>query len=202
MNNYNTEKLKLDYKERYLDIGTGDGRFVVKSALKHPSRFYLGIDPAKNIEQYQREINRKKIKNAILLQTSFENFKIEPFTDFFSGITVILPWGNLLKYVSECNAEFFSKLSSILKESSECLIVFGYEEELESSQTQRLQLPELNEEYIEKLKNLYENLPEFVLIKFNKISNNEINKVDSSWAKKLTFGRNRPYFKILLKKSY
>jgi len=201
MNDYNMEKLKTDYKERFLDIGTGDGRFVVKSALKHPSKLYFGIDPAKNIELYQREINRKKIKNATLLQTSFENFKIEPFTDFFSGITVILPWGNLLKYISECNTEFFSKLSYILQESSECLIIFGYEEDLESSQTQRLQLPELNEEYIEKLKNLYENLPEFVLIKFNKISNTDINKIDSSWAKKLTFGKSRPYYEILLKKS-
>ena len=159
------------------------------------------IDSAENKIIEIRNYYDKKIKNAILTQSSFENFKFEPFRNFFSGITIILPWGNLLKYISECDKEFFSKLNSMLRESSECLIIFGYEEDLESSQTQRLQLPELNEEYIEKLKNLYENLPEFVLIKFNKISNTDINKIDSSWAKKLTFGKSRPYFEILLKKS-
>jgi len=208
MSDYITEKTKLNTKEtfqkNYLDLGTGDGRFVVKSAQKHPENLYIGIDPAKNIEIYQREINRKKLKNAVLIQTSVENFDFHKYQDFFSGITIILPWGNLLKYVSECNSAFFANTSSILKSESECLIIFGYEEELETSETKRLNLPELNQENLEELKKSYSNLSNFDLIKFTKVNPTEVKKVNSTWAKKLTFRDNflsrRPYFEIVLKK--
>lgn len=204
MNDYNMEKLKEDYPERYLDIGTGDGRFVVKSALKFPNKLYIGIDPAKNIELFQREINRKKIKNSILIQSSIENFNFEDFQQFFNGVTIILPWGNLLKYIAECDSNFFEKIESILKPGSDCLIIFGYEEYLESSQTQRLNLPELNEDYIQTLTKMYKNLKAFKLTMFVKVNNTKINKVDSSWAKKLSIGKNkpnaRPYYEIILKK--
>jgi len=208
MSDYIIEKTKLNTKEtfqkNYLDLGTGDGRFVVKSAQKHPENLYIGIDPAKNIEIYQREINRKKVKNAVLLQTSVENFDFHKYRDFFSGITIILPWGNLLKYVSECNGTFFANISLILKSESECLIIFGYDEELETSETKRLNLPELNQQNLEELKKSYNNLSDFDLLQFNKLNSVDVKKINSTWAKKLTFNNNvlgrRPYFEIVLKK--
>jgi tRNA G46 methylase TrmB len=40
----------LNFEKNFLDIGTGDGRYVYKSALLNPQSLYIGIDPALNLK--------------------------------------------------------------------------------------------------------------------------------------------------------
>jgi len=187
------------FEKNYLDIGTGDGRYVYKNALENPNNLYIGIDPAKNIEDYQREINRKRLKNAVLVQSSIENYHPE-ISDFFDEISIILPWGNLLKYCVTVDSKFFEKISKWLKPSGVIKIVFGFNEELEEKQTKRLELKDLNDKEVAFLKENYSKLPNLKITKFENVFYLDLETIESSWAKKLKFGANRNYFSIILKK--
>jgi 16S rRNA (adenine(1408)-N(1))-methyltransferase len=189
-----------NYEKKILDIGTGDGRFVYKSALENPNNLYIGIDPASNLKEYQREINRKKLQNAILINSSIENFKPE-IKSYFNEINIILPWGNLLKYVVMVENDFFNKLGGFLEKDGLVEIIFGFNEELEERETKRLNLKELTENQINYIKQKYQNLNEFILNEFRIISNKELKSLETTWAKKLTFGAKRKYLKIKLKKT-
>jgi len=195
---YNLNNLKFD--KNILDIGTGDGRYIYKSALNSQSTLYIGIDPASNLKEYQREINRKKLNNAILINSSIENFNPN-INNFFDQINIILPWGNLLKYVVTVDTEFFSKIFNWLKKDSKLEIIFGFNEELEEKQTKRLNLSELTEIEISFIKDKYLNLKGFELIEFKELTNKDLNNFETTWAKKLSFGANRKYLYVNLKRT-
>ena len=192
--NYNS-----NFEKNFLDIGTGDGRYVYKQALEHPNYQYIGIDPAKNIEEYQREINRKRLKNVQLIQSSIENYNPE-YRDFFDEISIILPWGNLLKYCVTVDQDFFKNIALWLKPTGEIKIIFGFNEELEEKVTKKLNLRNLNEKEVEFLKQSYSNLEGLKMIEFENVFYLDLETIQSTWAKKLKFGADRSYFSITLKK--
>jgi 16S rRNA (adenine(1408)-N(1))-methyltransferase len=188
-----------NFEKKFLDIGTGDGRYIYKNALENPKNLYIGIDPAKNLEDYQRQINRKRLKNAQLIQSSIENYdpKVE---NFFDEISIILPWGNLLKYCVTVDKDFFQRISRWLKPGGELKVIFGFNEELEEKETKRLNLRDLNEKEVEFLKENYSTLPNLQMTKFENVFYLDLETIETTWAKKLKFGANRNYFTISLKK--
>lgn len=188
-----------NFAKKFLDIGTGDGRYVYKNALENTNNLYIGIDPAKNIEDYQREINRKRLKNAVLIQSSIENYNPD-FKDFFDEISIILPWGNLLKYCVTVDLSFFEKISNWLKNDGTIKIIFGFNEELEEKQTKKLNLKNLNDKEVEFLKENYSKIPNLQLISFENVFYLDLETVETTWAKKLKHGADRSYFSIILKK--
>ena len=48
MSKQNFDLLKGGYQKVFIDLGTGDGRFVYKSALAEPNTLFIGIDPNEN----------------------------------------------------------------------------------------------------------------------------------------------------------
>jgi 16S rRNA (adenine(1408)-N(1))-methyltransferase len=65
-----------------LDIGTGDGLFVYRSARSHPTQFFVGIDPnTRPLQKISQKIYRKPAKggapNALFIQASVENLPEE-----------------------------------------------------------------------------------------------------------------------------
>jgi len=188
-----------NFAKKFLDIGTGDGRYVYKKALENTNNLYIGIDPAKNIEDYQREINRKRLKNAVLIQSSIENYNPD-FKDFFDEISIILPWGNLLKYCVTVDPSFFEKISNWLKNEGTIKIIFGFNEELEEKQTKKLSLKNLNDKEVEFLRENYSKIPNLKLISFENVFYLDLETVETTWAKKLKHGADRSYFSITLKK--
>ena len=54
------------YQSIYIDLGTGDGRFVYKSAKRDASGLYIGIDPnQKQLETYAKKSNKDKCPHTI-----------------------------------------------------------------------------------------------------------------------------------------
>lgn len=186
-------------KLNILDIGTGDGRFIYKSAVLNPQNLYLGIEPSDNFKEYQREINRKKLTNATLINSSIETFEAKD--NFFDVIYIHLPWGTLLKYVVSVDKDIFKKLTKMLKPGGEMEIIFGYDPKLEKSETKRLSLKELNLKELGFLKEKYSKIPKTQLKHFKLISNKDLKEKQTSWSKKLAFGGLRNFFQInLIKK--
>lgn len=89
------------YSEVEIDIGTGDGRYVLDTARSHPDRFVIGIDAvAENMADNARKANAstKKggVENALFVRGAAEQLP-GPFVSRADRLTVLYPWGSLLK---------------------------------------------------------------------------------------------------------
>lgn len=184
-----------------IDFGTGDGRFVYKNAFKDLTTLYIGIDAnEKQMMRYSREIQRKKLSNAILLLGSLELIPEELY-ETTNMLYVHFPWGSLLEAITKPTKPYLLKLSKLLKIGGVMKIILGYDKDFEPSETQRLELPELDLNYIRE--NI---IPEFQKIglsniKLEETNKTELKKIESTWSKKLSFGKTRKVFKLDFVKS-
>lgn len=182
-----------------LDIGTGDGKFVYKNAIKNKNNLYIGLDPAeKQIQIYSKKANRRRLKNALYILGSLENLPEELYSTV-DKIFVNLPWGTLLEKIVKSNEIYTKELSKILKRDGEIEIIFGYVPELEPSETERLGLPKIeNESDVLKAFSTFKKI--FEVVEMKRLVKEDLDKIETTWAKKLKFGKDRFIYKIVLKK--
>ncbi len=192
--------LAKNFDRVVLDIGTGDGRFVYKNALKNPTTLFIGMDPAeKQLEIYSKKAIRKKLKNALFVVGSIENTPTELF-DSVNKIFITLPWGTLLENIVKTNEKLLKNLWGMLKNSDDLEIIFGYVPELEPSETERLNLPNIDADFIKgEFIPSFEKLG-FQLKIFTKVEKKELGKTETTWAKKLKFGKERKIYKTTFSK--
>lgn len=182
-----------------LDIGTGDGKFVYRNAIKNKNNLYIGLDPAeKQIQIYSKKANRRRLKNALYILGSLENLPEELYSTV-DKIFVNLPWGTLLEKIVKSNEIYTKELSKILKRDGEIEIIFGYVPELEPSETERLGLPKIeNESDVLKVFSTFKKI--FEVVEMKRLVKEDLDKIETTWAKKLKFGKDRFIYKIVLKK--
>jgi len=187
------------YEHVVLDLGTGDGRFVYENALRNSKSFYIGVDPSqKQLEIYSRKAVRKKLKNILYVIGSLEVFP-EELIGTIDRLYIIFPWGSLLQSVVKPNsaAEIFKR---ILKPAGVLEIIFGYSHESEPSESARLDLPKVTEYLLMgSIVPKYEQKG-FEIKLLTKYKDSQIEKIESSWGKRLSVAKrkNRPIFRIVL----
>ncbi len=181
------------FEKAFLDIGTGDGRFVYKNAQKDKTVLYVGMDPAeKQLKTYSAKANRKKLANCLFIVGSIENIPSELFSSF-DEIYINLPWGSLLEKIVKTDIHSVNNIAKLLKKNGKVTIVLGYAQEFEPSETKRLLLPKIDNKYIEE--NIVPSFEKDFNIKvFRKIDKNDLDRIETTWAKKLKFGRNRDIY--------
>jgi 16S rRNA (adenine(1408)-N(1))-methyltransferase len=189
-------KLIRGYGEVIIDLGTGDGRFVYKNALKCSEVFYIGIDPSdKQLKVSAREVQRKKLDNVLFIIGSAEQLP-----NLLSGVAdeiyVNFPWGTLLETFAKPVEINLLSISGILKSSGTIHVLFGYNEDLEPSETKRLGLSPVDIDYIKgvlipKYKEIGLNIKEYG--RFDTMTQ----KVETTWQKKLKTGE-RDWFYIVI----
>lgn len=187
------------YEKVILDLGTGDGRFVFKNAIKNKSTLYIGLDPAeKQIQIYSKKSNRRRLKNVLYVIGSLENLPEELYSTV-DKIFINLPWGTLLEKIVKSNETYTNELFKILKRNGEIEIIFGYVPELEPSETERLGLPVIeNESDVLKAFSTFKKI--FEVIEMKRLLKEDLDKIETTWAKKLKFGKDRFIYKIVLRK--
>ncbi len=190
------------YEKTIIDLGTGDGRFVYKNAKQNPNNLYIGIDPSqKQLQTYQKKINKDRLENAKLLAGSIELLPTQhPHLKESADVVYInFPWGSLLGAIANAKSELIANISWLIKKGGSVEILFGYSQEAEPTETKRLGLDDLNEDKIRnqiasvfKKNNLY-------LKQLTNVTKKESFKLDSSWGKKLSFGQERKLYKLVFK---
>lgn len=199
--NINSQEL-LDLTGRFerviVDLGTGDGRFVYKNAFANPKNLYIGIDPSeKQLKVSSRDISRKKLDNALLVIGSAE-YLPEELKGIADKIYVNFPWGSLLEIFVKPNEQGIRNIMEMLKPSGVLKTVFGYDSELEPSETKRLNLPNIDLDYltntlVPKYKELGLNISEFG--QFDTTA--EIS--DTTWSKRLKTSDRSWFFLVITK---
>lgn len=178
-----------------VDIGTGDGRFAYRSAGLNPRKFYIGIDAnAAPLGKISMKATRKPAKgglpNVLFVQAAIENLP-EELNAAADEIHIHFPWGSLLKSVAQGDEDVLASLRRIC--APECLleIVIGIDETRDRTEIERLGLPELSDEYLQKTLLPKYAAAGFELLESGALNPSEWSRLETSWARKLQSNDNR-----------
>jgi len=138
-----------------VDIGTGDGRFVYRSARENRSKFYIGIDAnAKPLEKISMKATRKPAKgglaNLMFIQAAIEDLPTE-LNDTADEIHIHFPWGSLLRAVATGDENALQGLYRIGARGCLLEVVIGIDTERDRTEIERLALPELSLNHLESV---------------------------------------------------
>jgi len=135
-----------------VDIGTGDGRYVYRSARANPDKFYIGIDAQrKGLEKISEKVHRRPgrggLRNALFVHAQVEDLPAE-LDHVADEIHVHFPWGSLLRSVAVGDQDVLRGMRRMAAPGAWLEILIGVDEVRDSAEVQRLQLPDLTEEYV------------------------------------------------------
>ena len=99
------------YHDVLIDLGTGDGRFVLREALAHPVQYVIGIDACRD---NLREASRRAPDNALFLIANALALPAE-LAGLASAITINFPWGTLLTGLLEDDSPLLALLASLAR---------------------------------------------------------------------------------------
>lgn len=168
-------------------MGTGDGKFVNRTALANPDRLAVGLDPA-----WQRMIDsaRRRVPNALFVCASIED-PPEPLLGIADEVFVQLPWGRLLSGLVLGDADVCLGLRAIAKTGAPLRVVVGADIWRPPVPKEIQGLPELTETYVDTtLAGRFADHG-WKVIDFRTLAAGE---VASSWARRLAAGRPDPSF--------
>lgn len=185
------------FSKKIVDLGTGDGKYVLNNGLKNPNHLYIGIDPIKKqLQISSRKVIRKKLGNILFIVASAENLPPE-LNGIANEVKIIFPWGSLLNYVANCDPEKIQKIRNLLKKEETLEIVFGYAKDKEPVETSRLGLKVLSEDYLRDFLVPKYKQAGLDLLKMERLGAKDLPDVGSSWGKRLNFGDERPVFRLV-----
>ena len=173
-----------------MDIGTGDGRFVYRSARENRSKFYIGIDAnAKPLEKISMKATRKPAKggvpNVLFIQAAIEDLPTE-LNDTSDEIHIHFPWGSLLRAVATGDENALRGLHRIGARGCLLEVVIGIDTERDRGEIERLALPDLSLNYIESvLTARYERIG-FEMREKGVLSIADWKRLHTSWASRLS----------------
>ena len=178
-----------------MDIGTGDGLFVYRSARCNPTRFFVGIDPnTPPLQKTSQKIYRKPAKggatNALFIQASVENLP-EELNGIANEVHVHFPWGSLLRAVALGELNELGGIRSVCTSNALLKVTIGLDEQRDSSEIHRLGLQPLSPDFLSG--NLYERYlaARFEIIEYTSIPPVDWPGLGTSWAKRLQGGHAR-----------
>ena len=103
------DDLLARYDSAHLDIGTGDGRFVLHTAQANPRRFVIGLDACR---ENLRDTSRRAPDNVLFVIANAVAMPPE-LRGVASHITINFPWGSLLSGLLDAEPALLSGLMSV-----------------------------------------------------------------------------------------
>lgn len=99
------------YQRVLVDLGTGDGRFVLHQARLCPTVFAIGVDACR---EHLQETSRRPPANVLFLAAN-----VLALPDALAGVatqvTINFPWGSLLEWLLEGNTTLLDGLKAITR---------------------------------------------------------------------------------------
>lgn len=172
-----------------IDLGTGDGLFVYQSARENPKKFYIGVDAnARPLEKVSEKVHRKPAKgglpNVLFLQAAVEALPPE-LAGVADEVHVHFPWGSLLQSVATGDRETLRNIRRICRSAALLEIVMGLDPERDRTEIERLALPPISIEYIDRvLAPLYRSAG-FEVCERGLLSPVDWPEIKTSWARRL-----------------
>jgi len=191
--------LVVKFENVCVDIGTGNGTYVYKQAIKNTNVLFIGIDPVKEnmIKVSSKIVKRYKnsLCNILLMISSVENIP-SALNGIADRITIYFPWGILLEGIVKPIEYLMKKIVCVAKDKASFDFITTYSENCDGNEIIKRRLPEIDSSYFDEKYTKKLNEIGLILKSVNVLSNNELKNFDSQWAKKLAFGKSRQFFRL------
>ena len=184
-----------------MDLGTGDGRFVLDLAKREPETFVIGIDANKKpLEKPSVKITRKPAKgglaNVMFIQAAAEDLPDELY-GIADRVTINLPWGSLLRAVLLPDAEVLRGIRGLIKRGGILEVVTAIDPVRDRQELERLGLPRLTDRHFEfDLPRAYRNAGFEPNDGANPVPADRL-KVRTSWGKRLSGSSERSVLRFV-----
>ena len=111
--------LSSDFESVLIDLGTGQGKFVLDAARRNPTRLVVGIDAvaqtmAKSARKAGASPKKGGLPNVLFVRATVENLP-GPFEGRADTLTVQYPWGSLMRTVSAPATHHLKSLRAVCK---------------------------------------------------------------------------------------
>ena len=141
------------YGQVIVDLGTGNGKFAYKEAIKNQNIFYIGIDPiGENIIKYykkkKKKLKRYNLKNLVFVISPIQDIDEDLF-NLVDDIYINFPWGSLLEGIVKGEEKLLKNIYSLAKDGGNIHLTFTYSSIYEAGEIERRCLPLLSLEYID-----------------------------------------------------
>jgi 16S rRNA (adenine(1408)-N(1))-methyltransferase len=165
------------YGDVLIDVGTGDGRYVLHVARTSPTWFAIGVDACRD---NLRKASRRAPPNALYVMANARSLPKE-LGGMASKVTINFPWGSLLKGLLDGEPMLLEGLLALARPGAElkmrlnagALTETGYTLESGGAQIRRA-LHEVGFEAVGDLRRL---------------DARELRRCPTTWAKRLAYGR-------------
>lgn len=136
------------WRELHVDLGTGDGKFVLRAARAEPEVLHVGVDAlAEPMEDAARRAARKPARggapNAVFVAAD-ATAPPAALAGRASLVTVNYPWGSLLRAVAAPEAEGLAAVAGPLRPGGRLVALLNASASDDSSYAERLELPPLD----------------------------------------------------------
>ena len=195
------EQLISPFEKVLVDVGTGDGRFVVAYARANPATFAIGFDPvAPAMEASSFSAARKRERggtpNALFVVATAEDTPPE-LEDIADEVSVLLPWGRLLRGVLLGHSDVLGSLARIGRPGARLWIVLNNEIFEDPVPLDAAELPEATVDYATtELKPLYARAG-IRLEEVRFLDEDEVKRLRTTWSRRLAHGRAPRFLELI-----
>ena len=180
--------------ERVLvDVGTGDARTAYRQAIAHPDWLVVGVDPAwQRMTETAVRAARKPAKggapNLVLVNSAIETVPAA-LHGVADDVTVLMPWGKLLRGVVLGEQDVLSGLRSVAKAGAPLEISIGTSIWRDPIPLEIRDLPELTPQTVVST-GLGDRLAAFgwEVADVRLVPHTDLDTISSSWARRLGSG--------------
>jgi 16S rRNA (adenine(1408)-N(1))-methyltransferase len=181
-----------------VDVGTGDGRFAYAYARDHPGSLVVALDPVKeNLRELSHRAGRKPgrggLANVLFVWAAVERPPPE-LAGRADEVHVVLPWGKLARGLLLAEPEVLDGLVFLARPGAALELVLNAEVWEEPVPLEARDLPRPTVEFVagELAPRLAERGIE--VRRVARLAREEIDRLPSSWARRLSHGRAQPNF--------
>jgi 16S rRNA (adenine(1408)-N(1))-methyltransferase len=124
--------LTAAFPEVVLDLGTGDGRFVLATATAHPDVLTIGVDAdaasmADASRRAARGVRRGGLVNALFVAAAAESLPLE-LDGIAASLTVHFPWGSLLRGLVSADSGILAGVTRVTRPGAHVTLLLSVTE--------------------------------------------------------------------------
>ena len=166
----------VGYNQFKLDLGTGDGRYVLALATKHPDWFVIGLDSCR---ENVREHSQAKLSNMLFVLASAQELPNE-LNGLISHISINFPWGSLLESLLTGDSKLMHGLTSISQAAASIHLHLNGGAMTENGTTLEIGAEKIHSSLCRA---------GWQIESLTMMHRNALRSFPSTWAKRLAFGR-------------
>jgi 16S rRNA (adenine(1408)-N(1))-methyltransferase len=167
-----------------VDLGTGDGRFVLHAARAQPHALVIGVDAdaASMVEASRRAARRRDgLPNALFVVAAVERLPVE-LDGIVDEIRIHFPWGSLLRGIVRGEPAVLGPVARISRDGTVLRVLWSL-----TDRERGIGLPAFDPVELRHRLDAFG----FELEQLREATGAEVADAGSSWAKRLGVGRGR-----------